>query len=78
MMLRQSVILVAIGFAAGLAGSIGAGRLLLAAFPTGDDGRDPVALALVAPAVLAVAMLAAYLPARRAARINPTEALRYE
>ena len=78
MMLRQGIGLVTVGLVAGLAGSIGAGKLLLAAFPTGDDGRDLTALVVVAPAVLAVTMLAAYIPARRAARINPMEALRYE
>jgi ABC-type antimicrobial peptide transport system permease subunit len=66
------------GLILGLAGSIGAGALLSAAFPSGNDQRDYLSLALVAPVVLVVTVLATYIPARRASRVNPTEALRYE
>jgi ABC-type antimicrobial peptide transport system permease subunit len=78
MVLRQGLLLTLAGLAVGLVASIGAGQLLDAAFPSGDDRRDIMALVLVAPVVLAVTMAAAYIPARRASRINPTEALRYE
>jgi len=66
------------GLALGLVASVAAGALLRSAFPSGDDRRDPVALLVVIPIVLAVTTLAASLPARRAASINPTEALRQE
>ena len=56
----------------------GSGRLLRAAFPSGNDDRDPMAMLIVIPIVLAVTFLAAYLPARRASRVNPVQALRYE
>jgi putative ABC transport system permease protein len=69
---------VLVGLAVGLVASIGAGRLLDAAFPSGEQRQDIVSLLLVAPVVLAVTLLAAYVPARRASRINPTEALRYD
>ena len=56
----------------------GAGQLLQAAFPTGDDQSDIVALLLVVPIVLAVTFLAAYVPARHASRVDPILALRHE
>jgi ABC-type antimicrobial peptide transport system permease subunit len=78
MVLRQGVTLALTGLVLGLAGSIGAGVLLSAAFPSGNDQRDYLSLALVAPVVLVVTVLATYIPARRASRVNPMEALRYE
>jgi putative ABC transport system permease protein len=78
MVLRQGVALAVIGLGVGLVGSIGAGRLLNAAFPGDTNQGDFMALVLVAPVVLAVTVLATYVPARRASRVNPTDALRYE
>ena len=78
MVLRQGITLAATGLVLGLVASVGAGRLLAAAFPSGDDQRDVVSLLLVIPIVLAVTFLAAYIPARRASRVNPMQALRYE
>jgi predicted permease len=78
MVLAQGVALALTGLVVGLAGSVGAGALLNAAFPGGNDQRDLMALVLVAPVVLAVTVLATYIPARRASRVNPMEALRYE
>jgi predicted permease len=78
MVLRQGIVLALVGLVVGLAASVGAGELLRAAFPSGDNQRDVVALLLVVPIVLAVTFLAAYIPARRASRVNPMEALRYE
>ena len=78
MVLRQGIVLALIGLVVGLFASVGAGELLRAAFPNGDDQRDFIAVVLVAPVVLAVTFLAAYIPARRASRIDPMKALRYE
>ena len=78
MVLRQGLVLAVVGLIVGLAASAGAGRLLRAAFPSGNDDRDPMAMLIVIPIVLAVTFLAAYLPARRASRVNPVQALRYE
>ena len=78
MVLGQGVALALTGLVVGLAGSVGAGELLNAAFPGGNDQRDLMALVMVAPVVLAVTVLATYIPARRASRVNPMEALRYE
>jgi predicted permease len=78
MILRQGLLLAVVGLVVGLAASVGAGRVLRAAFPSGNDERDVAALLIVIPVVLAVTFLAAYLPARRASRVNPVQALRYE
>jgi putative ABC transport system permease protein len=78
LVIRQAMVLATAGLAAGLVASIGAGQLLRAAFPSGNDQRDPVALLIVMPIVLAVTGLAAYIPARRASRIDPTRALRHD
>jgi predicted permease len=78
MILRHGLSLAAVGLVVGLAASVGAGQLLAAAFPTGDDRRDLGALLIVVPVVLAVTFLAAFVPARRASRTSPTLALRQE
>jgi len=75
MVLRQGLVLAVSGMAAGLVLSTGVVRLLRSTFP----GDSPLGAYLaVTPAVLAITMLAAYLPARRAARVDPMTALRYE
>jgi len=81
MILRHGMLLAAAGLGAGLLGSVGAGRILAALFPGGGDrsrGFDYMALVLVASAVLLATFVASYVPARRASRVEPTEALRYE
>jgi ABC-type antimicrobial peptide transport system permease subunit len=79
MVLGQGVVLAMAGLGVGLLGSAAAARALATVFPggTGGDGRtDYAAFPLVAIAVLGVTLLASYLPARRASRVNPIEALR--
>jgi putative ABC transport system permease protein len=78
MVLRQGLVLALAGLVVGLLAGVGAERLLQAAFPSGDDSFEPMAHLLVAPIVLAATFVAAYLPARRAARLDPMKALRYE
>jgi predicted permease len=81
MVLRQGLVLAASGLAAGLFGSIAAGRGLTAVFPglsAGTRSADFAAFSLVASIVFLVTLLAAFVPARRASRINPMEALRCE
>ena len=81
MVLRQGVILAVAGLGVGLLAGVGARRALAAAFPGGggeNRGFDFIGFLLVALAVLAATLFAAYVPARRASRVNPIEALRYE
>jgi predicted permease len=81
MVLRQGLVLAIAGLGVGLLASAGAARAMGAIFPggAGGDGRaDYVAFPLVASVVLVVTLLAAYVPARRASRVNPTDALRHE
>jgi predicted permease len=77
MILREGIKVTAVGAAVGLVLSIGLGQLL-AGFLYDIRGFDPMVLG-AAPVVLAlVALVACYLPARRAARVDPMIALRYE
>jgi ABC-type antimicrobial peptide transport system permease subunit len=77
LVMGKGLVLVGIGTAIGLAMGLGVERLLKSVmFDTG--GIDLVVYVLVVPSMVAVTMLAAWLPARRAARIAPTQALRYE
>jgi predicted permease len=78
MVLRQGLVLAVGGLLVGLLAGVGAERLLQAAFPSGDQSFHPTAHLLVTPIVLAATFIAVYLPARRAARIDPMKALRYE
>jgi predicted permease len=73
--LRQGLGLTVIGVAAGLAGAAATTRLL-ASWLYGVTPLDPGAFALASGAMLAIAVLASYLPARRAARVDPLIALR--
>lgn len=75
--LRQGLGLVAAGAAIGLAMGLGLERLMDSMlFDT--PGVDLAAYLVVVPAMLLVVLAAAWLPARRASRISPTRALRYE
>jgi predicted permease len=77
MVLRESLGLVVIGAAAGLVAAAASTRLLSGLLyemsPT-----DPAAFVASGVVLLAVAAFAAYIPARRAARVDPIVALRYE
>jgi ABC-type antimicrobial peptide transport system permease subunit len=77
LIMRQTLLLVLIGTAIGVPAALAAGRLI-ASMLYGLTPTDPVTL-IVATGVLAiVAAFAGYIPARRATKIDPMEALRYE
>jgi predicted permease len=65
------------GLLIGLVGAFGIERLLQSVVPE-LPSRDPVTLAAVGSTLIAIALLACWLPARRAAKVDPMEALRYE
>jgi predicted permease len=77
MVLRQSLALALSGVVVGLLAAWGATRALRALL-FGVGPTDPLTLVVVPLALLAVAGLASYAPARRAARTDPAEALRME
>jgi predicted permease len=77
MVLRQGIGIVAVGLLVGLAVSF-AGTRLLADLFYGVKPSDPLTYAAVATLLLAVALLACWIPARRATRVSPTVALRFE
>jgi predicted permease len=75
--MRESLVLVAGGLMIGLAIAIGASRFV-ATLLFGIAPQDGATIALAMAIMAAVAALAAYLPARRASRVDPMVALRYE
>ena len=77
MVVRQGLVLAVIGVGIGLAGALALARLI-SSLLYGIAPYDPVTLVSVTVGLLAVAGLASWLPAMRAARIDPIEALRAE
>ncbi len=73
----QGLKLVAVGVAVGLAGAFAVTRFLKS-LVFGVTTTDPDTFAIVTVLLVAVALVASYLPARRAARIDPIQALRVE
>jgi len=75
--LRGALTLAAIGVALGLPVALALSRLMRAAF-YGIASHDPITIIGTIVIMAAVAVLAAWVPARRAAKIDPMKALRYE
>ena len=77
LVLRHGSMLVACGLGLGAAGAMALTRVLKSFVPSATS-MDPILVALVSLLIAAVAMMACLVPARRAARVDPNVALRYE
>ena len=77
LVMREVVVLVGSGIVLGLIASWGLGRVVGSQL-YGVSGSDPMTIAGACLVLAAVAALAGYVPARRATRVNPVLALRYE
>jgi putative ABC transport system permease protein len=77
MIVRQGLRLTLIGTALGLLGALGLTRVLKSML-FGVKPTDPVTFVAVSMLLAAVALLASYIPARRATKVDPMVALRYE
>jgi ABC-type antimicrobial peptide transport system permease subunit len=77
LVMREVLMLVGTGVVLGLAGAWGLGRLISSQL-YGVTATDPLSIAAAATLLAAVALVAGYVPAWRATRVNPVLALRYE
>jgi predicted permease len=77
LVLGKGAFLVVSGALLGVAGAYGVSRVLLALIPSLPT-RDPLILAMTSLALVAVALVACYIPARRATKVDPLIALRSE
>jgi len=77
LIVRGGLVQLAIGLTIGIAGGFGVGRLLGSVLVQ-SPARDAVTLTSIALLLVAVSVAACYWPARRATRLDPVTALRYE
>jgi len=77
LVLRRSLLHLAIGVPVGVAGAFGVGRLLQSLLVQ-TSARDPLTIAVIALVMIVVSVAACVWPARKATRLDPVIALRYE
>ena len=77
LVMRENLRVIGAGLVIGVIAASALTRLLVGILH-GLSATDPATFAVTAVLLLKVALLASYLPARRATRVNPLDALRYE
>jgi len=77
LIMRQGLLITSIGLVIGMGAALASARLL-SALLYGIRPDDPATVVIVFAGMAAIAVLACYIPARRAVRVNPVIALRYE
>jgi ABC-type antimicrobial peptide transport system permease subunit len=77
LVIRQAVVLVGAGIGIGALAALAVNRLL-ASLLVGVTSYDPLTFASVSAIMLAAALVACYIPARRATKVDPQAALRHE
>ena len=77
LVVRQGMILALIGVVVGLAGALALTRVM-SSLLFGVTERDPITFGVVAALLMVVAFIACFVPARRATKVDPLVALRYE
>jgi predicted permease len=77
LVMRQVGVMMVVGSVIGIAAAVGLGRAA-SSLLYGLKGHDPVVFTLSVLVLVLVALGAGYIPARRASRVNPIQALRYE
>jgi putative ABC transport system permease protein len=77
LVLGGGLTLTVIGLIIGVAGSLAMTRLL-ASLLFGVEARDPLTMVAAAVTLILVSLMACYIPARRAMRVDPTVSLRHE
>ena len=77
LILRRGLLELGVGLCLGIAAAVGTGRLLQGML-VGTGPADPLTLVSISLVLVAVAVMACFWPARRATRLDPVKALRYE